>query len=834
MSNRNYRSFFTGILLPSVLAILLFIVAIYFFLIPTFEKNMMERKKEMIREITQTAWSLLNEYHQEYKDSLLTLKQAQNMATQKIEQLRYGDESKDYFWITDMQPLMIMHPYRKELNGKNLSDYQDPNGKKLFVKAVELIEKNESGFIDYIWQWKDDSTLLVPKLSYVKSFPEWNWIIGTGIYLQDVKSEIKLLKKRLLSISFFITFIVIFLILFIIRAGLKIERKRRITEENLRQSRLKYQSLVEASADGTLMMMDDRIIFSNMKFNTLSKYKATDIPKLTFEELFRLNFDELRSKFDKPGKSVNIETTLICADKTTKEIVLNATKVYLSKQESIILMIREVSNKDQQNMEFEKLSSELQSSLLMMNQEISSLTKPLISCHMEDTIKSAAEIMLKKERDAIVVKNETNYVGLINESDFKNRAIARGLPLTTPVSQIMTSPLHFAELNTPIYQALLKLEKLHTSHLLVNDETGQIKGIVGKMDLLGIQRNTLSFLLKEIEISQSTEQLQKINRKVPIIINSILDSGGKVKNITELLSNMTDAFSKRIIEFCIEEHGTPPCKFAFVALGSEGRKEQTLATDQDNAIIYDNIASEQEKDIRSYFLSLAESINLKLEKVGYELCKGDIMAKNPKWTQSINTWKSYFTKWMNTPDPQNVLETNVFFDFRCVYGDENLVDSLRNHLHQVVDKKAMLLYHMSDQIIKYKTPVNMFGNIVGDSGLPKDTFDIKKVLLPILGFTKIYTLKHKINKTNTLDRLSELYALGILESNLYDELIISYEYLMKVRFRVQIKAIYSNKNPNNLVDINTLNDIDKATLKKILAEISSLQTKLGLDFKGSI
>lgn len=215
MSNKVIRKFFFSIIVPSILTILLFITSIYVILIPSFEKNMMNKKKEMIRELTNTAWSLIKEYDDEYKDSLITLEEAQRLAAKKIGKMRYGTEGKDYFWITDMKPVMIMHPYRPELNNSMLDDYTDPQGVRLFIEAVKVVKTMDEGFINYMWQWKDDSTQIVPKLSYVKGFENWGWIIGTGIYLDDVQAEIGALKERLTKISLLISAIIILILAFI-------------------------------------------------------------------------------------------------------------------------------------------------------------------------------------------------------------------------------------------------------------------------------------------------------------------------------------------------------------------------------------------------------------------------------------------------------------------------------------------------------------------------------------------------------------------------------------------------------------------------------------------
>jgi signal transduction histidine kinase len=199
----------------------------------------MEGKKEMISELTNTAWSILDEYYQESLNKSMIEDSAKILAAKRIEQIRYGDEYKDYFWIIDKKPVMIMHPYRPELINTDLSNYKDPEGTMLFVEATKVVAEHEQGFINYMWQWKDDSSRIVPKLSFVKEFEPWDWIVGTGIYLEDVREEIKIIKSRLLWLAVFITIIISIILGFIIKQSLGIENKRRRAENSLRLSRQK-------------------------------------------------------------------------------------------------------------------------------------------------------------------------------------------------------------------------------------------------------------------------------------------------------------------------------------------------------------------------------------------------------------------------------------------------------------------------------------------------------------------------------------------------------------------------------------------------------------------
>ncbi|MCB2181934.1 MAG: cache domain-containing protein [Desulfobulbaceae bacterium] len=233
------------ILLPSMLAVLLFIVSQFCLTVPDVKNNLLTKKKEMISEVTQVAFSILNYYHGLEKDNILSREEAQKRAMLQIKALRYGKEQKDYFWINDTNPKMVMHPYRPELDGQDMSEFADPRGKHLFVEFVKTVEASESGYVDYLWQWKDNPYLIVPKKSFVKSFEPWNWIIGTGVYLKDVDEEIGILIKKIVSYSTLILLLVTLISLYIVRQGMHAAATRKNHEEQLRRHRDHLEALVK-------------------------------------------------------------------------------------------------------------------------------------------------------------------------------------------------------------------------------------------------------------------------------------------------------------------------------------------------------------------------------------------------------------------------------------------------------------------------------------------------------------------------------------------------------------------------------------------------------------
>ena len=197
------KGFQLKILLPTIIGTVLFISSVILVIIPVLRTNMMDSKKEMIKELTASAISLIEKNASLERNGVLSREEAQKKAVTEIEAMRYGSENKDYFWITDMHPRMIMHPYRQDLKGQDLSDYkdkEDKSGKRLFVEFVNVVKAQKEGYVEYLWQWKDDQTRVVPKLSFVKGIPEWGWIIGTGVYINDVEEEISALTENILMI----------------------------------------------------------------------------------------------------------------------------------------------------------------------------------------------------------------------------------------------------------------------------------------------------------------------------------------------------------------------------------------------------------------------------------------------------------------------------------------------------------------------------------------------------------------------------------------------------------------------------------------------------------
>jgi len=232
------------IILPVSLTVILFGLTIFLLLLPLIEEKLMAGKREMIRELTESSWSILAAHAQEERDGLLSRQMAQASAIENLRRLRYGPELKDYFWINDMHPRIVMHPYRPDLEGKDISGFTDPNGKRLFVEFVKVVKANSAGYVDYEWQWKDDPGRIVPKISYVKGFEPWGWIVGTGIYVEDVRAEIAAITRKLTLICLGILSIIVALSVYVVRRSVIVEQEKKQAEE---KARLRQEQLFRAA-----------------------------------------------------------------------------------------------------------------------------------------------------------------------------------------------------------------------------------------------------------------------------------------------------------------------------------------------------------------------------------------------------------------------------------------------------------------------------------------------------------------------------------------------------------------------------------------------------------
>ena len=256
-----------GLTIPALLGVALFWAVIFWLILPQYQHTIMAEKRNMIRQLTETAWGIMAKAEERVRAGKTTEAKAQAEAAAEIGSLRYGPENKDYFWINDTRPYMVIHPYISELNGRDISNFKDPKGKRLFVEFVKKAQASGSGYVDYYWQWKDDPSHIVPKLSYVKIFKPWNWIVGTGIYLEDVKVEMERITDRLIMFSLALMIVITSLSAYLIVRAVRHDIRRRRAETELGLTLARHRAVLEAVADPVVVYdVDGLVLYLNPAF----------------------------------------------------------------------------------------------------------------------------------------------------------------------------------------------------------------------------------------------------------------------------------------------------------------------------------------------------------------------------------------------------------------------------------------------------------------------------------------------------------------------------------------------------------------------------------------
>jgi PAS domain S-box-containing protein len=949
---------YAKVIFPTLMTIGLFIVALFWVVIPQFENIILDRKREMLRELTYSAESMINNWYRLEINGELKRSEAQESAVDQIKTLRYGDEMKDYFWLTDLHPTMLTHPYRPDLNGKDLTEVYDSRNKKLFVEMVKVVNEKGEGFVDYMWQWKDDSTRVVPKLSYVKKFEPWGWVIGTGIYIEDVKEEISQIEKNIITISILITILSSLFLFYTAFQNYHSEKKRKIAEAELSESRERYRMLVEASGEGLIMILENQQVYFNKAVYNLLGYEDSD-KELNLSKIFisfpdskTFNFVNLRTKNDsdvteqieaelqkKDGEKIDaflvispikflnnngvvisvkdisrskeieealdytkekylaltsqltigvfrtspdsrarfteinpalknilgvkndeevLDTTLFdyFADKSLSNSVMDSLSnhgfvknknIQLKKNNGSIItvslsavmvkdlhgklisidgIIEDISEQRKTDMDKEKLIFDLQTSILTLSQKVASFIQEIHTCSHNAPISEAIKIMTSTDCNAILVLgSHGEEMGFITDRDLRERVFAQSVLLDEPVYKVMSSPIYSISPTSTIYEALVKFRKKKIRRLIVKRADDSIAGILTIDDIFDASYTSFLFFIQNIENAETVNKIYQYRHQLLILIRSLIEYNTNIQSITNFITLIADAITKRIIELAISEIGVPPAKFTFITMGSEGREEQTLATDQDNAIIYEDVPPENEEKAKQYFNRLGEIVCNNLNTTGYRYCRGNIMAKNNKWCQPYSTWKRYYTEWVTSSSPQDLLDIKIFFDFRSVYGNEELSSRLQNHIHHITASFNTFFIYMSESVLNISIPDNM--------QKLKAAVDVKLLLLPVVDFARLYTIKQKLNETNTHRRLAAINEKGVLSNTVYKSISYCYNFLMRLRLKHQIDCYDNNVEIDNIINPASLTDVEKQLLKSYFDILEDLQNKINMDFKGA-
>ena len=818
----NLKSFIKRIIIPTVATIILFLLTFFTFFIPRFEQVVMERKREMIKELTNNALSVLAEFHQKELKKILTTDAAQSQAKKIINDLRYGPENKDYFWITDTRPFMVMHPYRADLNGKDVSNFKDEANNRPFVLFVDVAQKSGAGYVNYMWQWKDNPRRIVPKLSYVSLFRPWNWVIGTGIYVEDVKAEIQKITSHIITITLLITFIISLILLYIIQQSKKIEAEKERAQLELIESKEKYRSIVEAGREGVAMIREDRFIYLNQILCNILEYSLTEIQDICFFQIFlhqETSRQAIRERLKNATEGkVEYFAELVTKHKNVLKLTLEITQITYTKQPAFIVIFKDTKHLLTGPNLNDVQSSDLLVTLKSFNKKLDTIARKPLIIDMEATISEATQLMMAHNETAFLVKAQDKIVGILTNFDLRNYILLHQSNPALSVFKLMSAPIITCREDATIFDAIMVFQEKNISHLGIANSANDIVGIVELKDIIKNLDTTFGQIVKKITQASQIYELKKIYSEVHKLVYVLISSGTNGRHAAQILGKISDSIMEKVINIALEKYGPAPSRFAFIALGSVARMEQTLVTDQDNALIFPDENIDQ-----TYFANLTHFICQALHTIGYNLCKGKLMASETKWRTTLSNWKNNFAKWIKESGPNELTTISIFFDLRLIYGDSTLSAHLIADRNCIINDSDTFLRNLAQKTCNYKIPINLFGNI-------SDRFNIKHMLRIVVDFVRIYALQHQLEETNTFDRLDRLYSLKAFNKLTYESILNSLEFLTKLRLTHQSNLIMQNLPPDNYINPERLNEFDHLNLKKSLNEIQSLQAILTSEF----
>lgn len=458
--------------------------------------------------------------------------------------------------------------------------------------------------------------------------------------------------------------------------------------------------------------------------------------------------------------------------------------------------------------------------------------RDVVTCERDTALVEAADRMRERNISSIIVSADQVPVGILTDRDLRNKVVAQGRDLSAlRVDDIMNSPLVTIREDRFLYEALHLMSRRRIHRLCVVDEDGALCGILTDSDALRLQSRSPQQLIKDIEEAASVDELKAQHAKLKELVVHLAGTRVATKDLVQTVARLNDQILVRLIEL-VRERSYPDLtdRFAFLVLGSEGRQEQTLSTDQDNAIVFaDDLSEAEQKRLAAFSVEVIDS----LIAVGVPPCKGGIMAKNAQWRRSLSEWKGLLDKWLRSPTPENILSGSMFFDLRTLYGDAGFESALRRDITEKLTANALFLVYSAANAVRFKPPLGFFGRIKGKKrGGYGESIDIKKAgIFPITEGVKAMALKEGIAAGGTRERVLGLEQAGVLGAGRAENLIAAFDFLVSLRLRGQLLAIEQDREPDNYLSLDRLNRIEYGRLRLSLEEVDRFQEFLRHRFR---
>lgn len=460
------------------------------------------------------------------------------------------------------------------------------------------------------------------------------------------------------------------------------------------------------------------------------------------------------------------------------------------------------------------------------------MKSPPVTCAAGDTIAAAARVMDAREVDSIIVLDEAGQPeGIVTDRDLRARVLAAGRSPDEPVATVMTRPIVSVSPEAFVLEALLEMTRRDIHHLLVV-EGGRPVAVVSSRELLALPARAPLELSRAIQTRESLDELVRLMPELTDATRRLVGEGLSGYEVGRIVSELNDLVIRRVLALVERdlretEPAGPPVPFCWLVLGSEGRREQTLRTDQDNALVYEDPPSGLETWSRAYFAALAERVIDELLRLGYPRCPGGSMASNPRWCQPLAVWRGYFGEWVREPAPQNLLYSSIYFDFRPVAGAPELARALRDEIRSQVTAWRSFPRHLGKLAVSHAPPLGLFGRFLLERRDDERGINVKlSGMLLLVNALRAYAIELGLDETNSIERLEAARAAGCFTRGETEDVRGAYETIFHLRLRHQLDRVAAGKPPDNFVDPRALGRGDQQRLRDAFRAIRRLQGKV--------
>lgn len=451
------------------------------------------------------------------------------------------------------------------------------------------------------------------------------------------------------------------------------------------------------------------------------------------------------------------------------------------------------------------------------------------TCAAPTPVRAALETMRRRAIGAMIVTDaERRPIGILTLRDVLDRVVLEPHCIEGPIEHVMTPRPVSQHVGDSSYHAALIMVRHGVSHVVLVHGDGSVAGIVSERDLFGMQTTGVRHLSSAIRTAADLAQVEAYGREIGDLARRLVAQGAAVGPLTAFISSLIDLLTERLVTIEFARAGVDPATACWIVLGSEGRSEQTLATDQDNGIVFKPAATEHPDAVRARLVPVAQRVNHALDRAGYRLCPGNIMAGNPACCLSVDEWRNRFARWIDSGSAQSLLHGSVFFDLRPLAGETGLGLALRRWLLEAAPKNRRFLHQMAANALRNRPALGLLGRFATDAG---GCIDLKmNAAAPFIDAARIVSLGCAVDEVRTDARLrasGRALRIGDSESEAW---IAAFHQVQGYRLRHQMRCLERGKTPDNRFAPDELNAFDQQVLRNALEQARLLQSRVALDY----